>query len=462
MALGVVNRGSCVALTWDAERRCRGVRARRSGTGVTVERVWAADATGNTPLRSVLADGVRALDWDESCALVAGPQAAPLLVTDLLLPPLDRTATGKALAFELARRVPLPPEHLVWAYRALPAGPQAGTSRPVRLVCFREADWQQLLGELSGPGFTLDAILPPAAALDPVLTGLPVLLPTCGQERFLFAPTATGAREWLPAGETAAPGFGVPGQPLAAPGLTLAPEVEALSAPDQQEYLGAVVLALYGLGRDLERDRETWFAVPRELRLKRNRAARVAVVLLLAWFVVALGTFTVRRYNAAATYLAALRTERERLQNTVAEYGQRQSRWGFLESIEKECQEARFDQPRLTACLLELTRRTAPAAYAQSFSWSDGRIELELRTTDDTLDFVSVLEASPLLSEVITQRKSVDAENRIAVRLQMLAAMEPGADGAALAPPLAPTAPVPPPPPPPPPPAASAEEEPAE
>lgn len=439
-------RTCCLALTWDADRRCRGLRLRRAGDTYTVEKNWQAQAAEGQTLGACLSEGIRALGADETCSIAVGPTACVTGLTDLQMPRLAPLDLRKALAFELKRQVPVVSDHLVWGYRVLPGG-NGPQKHPVRIAYFRGSDWGKLLDELGGIVPGIDHLLPPAAAVDPVLAERALFVAGLQGTGFLLAPTANGAREITP---TAAPpdgAFGAGPTPLAMDKVTLGPDLSAAPAERQSEFAGALLLGLYALGRTAATDAATWLPIPRELRIRRNRAGRLAAVVLAAYFLLGLGTYIGLRTYEAHRYYQALRVQAAGLSRQIAALRTGKNDHEFLGKLQAEFKDATFGRPGFAACLLEITQLIGTDAWVQGLSWNDSKLEIELSTTNEKLDILPRLEASPLLAEVVPLRVTTDATTNTSTRrLQMTASFDPTQLG--MAPPPAPVSPLPPPPPP--------------
>ncbi|MBN2451033.1 MAG: hypothetical protein JXR77_11625, partial [Lentisphaeria bacterium] len=180
------------ALTWTAGGHCRGLAVRRSGRTCRVVACWEADAGADSSVAETLANGLRALGLGESTVLVVGAEDLAAGVVDLDIPALRADELRHAVAFELRRQAPLPDDRLAWAYRVIPG---AGNGKlHVRLYYLRQAVWERWLNDISGLGRGVDAVIPPVAALDPILGDTPVAFGN-GESGFLFAPRGGGCRD---------------------------------------------------------------------------------------------------------------------------------------------------------------------------------------------------------------------------------------------------------------------------
>jgi Tfp pilus assembly protein PilN len=421
-------RNLCVALTWDNARRVYGVRLRRLGTAIRVETCWSLETGEPADLGSRLAAGRNALGADETTTVVAGPAGLVVGVADLAMPKLGVAELRQALAFELARRAPVPPERLAWGWRVLP--PDAATaSQRLRLGFLRETEWRRLLDDLAGMGAGVDLCLPPILALDPALAGQPVFFPSDPDQPtgagFIFRTDATGNRiteAVAPAPETM---FGAPTVSLATAGVELAPAVAALEPAVQARFAGALILGLHGLSGQVAADVRTWLPLPRELRIHRNRTGRVAAVGLAAYLALVTAVAVGRRVADNARQLSQIKSELAQVQQKIAGFKAQRQEQEFLDKLEGEFRDARLDRPGFTACLAELTRIIPKDAWSQSVTWTDGRVELELLTANDTINPLSLLETSPLLGNVEPVRKSLDANKQTSWRVRAEAMNKP-------------------------------------
>lgn len=447
-----------IALAWSPDGDCRGVSMRRQGETSHVVACWQQKAAGADGVATCLAAGFRALQGDETYTIVAGPAGLNVAFADLQVPRLNDPDTRRALEFELPRHSPLTSDKLSWGYRALAAAP--GNKQSVRLVFMKEGAWRRLVDDAGALERGVDAILPVVAALDPVLSGQPVFIPVSpGVGGFLLTPKAHGERDVF-ALDQAPPGvFGAPPQPLALPGLELGP-LATLPAEQQQAFAAAVILGLYGLGRQPVADRRTWLPVPAEMRVQRNRVGRLVALFLCLYLVTVAavsGGFWLRR-NAA---------ELDRLHRDIATAKASRNALDpkdktdeLIATLDKEFKDLNLSRPPLTACLLDLSRDVDSDAWVTSFIWNNGKMEVEFSSGNENLDLVRKLEASPVLADVVPLRKNWDANNSVlSLRLQLMAARDTTAPAAAVdtpvdalpepadaPPPPAPPAPVPTPP----------------
>ncbi|MDX9980593.1 MAG: hypothetical protein RBU25_11265 [Lentisphaeria bacterium] len=399
-----LSRISCIALTWNTAGECRGVLVRGRGERLAVQAHWQARADASASLAECLAEGLARLGTGESALVVAGAADAACGIAETTVPPLKTTELRGALGFELARACPLPPDRIVWGYRLLPA--EKGKRVPARLFFLRQTAWEHWLESVGD--LKIDALVPPQAALDPVLAELDLVLAAANGERFLFTRTGKGGRAVRPADATT-PAFGNGPQPLAWDRLVPGP-LANLPADQQATYAPALVLAAYGTTRGLVDDRATGFPVPYNLQPRRNQLNRFLATALVVLLVSLAATAIWREIAARSTLLAELRAEQARLQQGI---DQRTASAGSVTeeatvALAKELEEARtdLDRPSLAAVLVELTETLGPNSWSHKFDWVDGAVTIDIEETDEDVDLVRNLEFSPVIGDVLEENKS--------------------------------------------------------
>lgn len=374
---------------------------RGRGDRVAVQAHWQAKADASASLAECLAEGLARLGTGENALVVAGAADAACGIAETTVPALKAAETRGALGFELARACPLPPDRIAWGYRLLPA--EKGKRTPARLFFLRQTAWEHWLESVGD--LKIDALVPPQAALDPVLAEQDLVLTAGSGERFLFARTGKGGRAVRPAGE-ATPAFGNGPRPLAWDRLVPGP-LASLPADQQASYAPALVLAAYGTSRCLADDRDTGFPVPYNLQPRRNQLNRFLAAALLVLLVGLATTAIWREVAARSALLVELRAEQTRLQRDI---DQRTTAAGSVTeeaivALARELKEARtdLDRPSLAAVLVELTETLGPNSWSHKFDWVGGAVTIDIEETDEDLDLVRNLEFSPVIGDVFQE-----------------------------------------------------------
>lgn len=418
--MGDYARKSCIALTWADDGRCWGVHLRHARRRLNVSLFWHSPAVDGQGVSSRLAEGFRVLQPRESTAVVAGGVGCHCGLVDLTMPKLGPDDLRSALSYELTKHAPISTDQLVWGYRLLPNGER--TQQRVRLVCMREADWGRWTDDVSGLGQGVDMILPPPAALDPVLSDVGVyLLDDVTANGFLFAPSAAGGREaLLSEPEDGGQVFGALPEPLSLPGLNLGGLAD-MPPEEQQAFAPAIVLAMYGMQRCVIQDMRTCLQVPYELRPRRNQASR-AVAVLLALFLLGVAGFGLgREYYAAHGLLVDLRKQVLLAEAEAESLEMTDDPTEMVKEVMGDLQDAVIERPSMAECLVELTSRIDDDAWVPSFQWTDGKIDLQIRTDEEDPALYDKLKVSPVLLDIVPLRTTVDnrsGETTIAVQMR--------------------------------------------
>jgi len=166
MALFRNNR--CVVFTWDPESRFCGVRCDRAGDTTRIRAFWQAQRKSGQSNAQLLQMGRAALDVDPDTTVIVGGISQKACFIDVTMPKIAPEDLRLALQFELTKFSPIQADELTWGYRIIGKAPE-GDLNLVRLVYFREEDWNDWLDASSGLGSGVDMIIPATAALDPVL-----------------------------------------------------------------------------------------------------------------------------------------------------------------------------------------------------------------------------------------------------------------------------------------------------
>ncbi len=400
---------SSIALTWTPAGLCRGVRVERVRDRGRVMQWWEAQKGADRSIAETLAEGRRALDPTGAVVVVAGGDDSTCGCFDLDMPALRPEELRSALTFEVRRCAPVADEKLTWAYRVLPGAP--GPRLRIRLYYVRQTVWEHWLNDVSALTHGLDMVIPPSAALDPVLAGESVCLGSEGC-RFFFDSGETGRREVLVAAEAAAPrsAFGCGLTPLAA-ACVEAGELSGQPADQQAGFAAAVVLAMYGISATFQADRRTGFELPYDLRPRRHRQSRLLAAVLAVYITVVTLYGAARLYADRRQQYAAAHQERLQVEEQMVETRKRlQADEGkLIEQLRLEIADLVQPRPSLAAVLAEITRRVGHSGWCTSLRWSEGAVSIQLRESQEIEDLERTLESSPLLGDVRQESKKVQA-----------------------------------------------------
>lgn len=409
---------TCIALTWDARHVCRGIKLVRRGDRVSVIAHWYSDASAKGEPSVALANGLRALGADANTAVLVGSDACDFGFADLVMPDLTRENLRNALRFQLNKHAPLSEDKLAWGFRV--TGRADADHVRVRLAYMPETQWRRWLDIASGLAHSVDAIMPAAAALDPLFSDTALYIDTENGQGYLFAPSGTG-REVLTANASNSAAFGSGDRPLEHDRLDVGPLVD-LPAGQQAAYAGAVVLGMYGTTSQLRQDKRTWFRVPDELQPRRHRASRRAAAALAVYACAILGFGLARSYVDGTRYMNELAARQADLRHRITRLIESEDPEAFVSALGEEVTALDLNRPTLFECLLTLTEQIPHEYWVSNMSWTDGKIELQIRSELDDLAFLDNLRDSPHLTDIVPTRKSVDHQNNMTLQVQMRAA----------------------------------------
>jgi hypothetical protein len=140
---------------------------------------------------------------------------------------------------------------------------------------------------------------------------------------------------------------------------------------------------------------------------------------LLAYLLAVAAFMLAREYRSAAAYLGEMHRDCARIEQKIANYEAADNPSEFLITLRKEMDDAHTPRPSMVEVLAELTQLVDKTAWIQNFNWTDGQVELQLSTLDDTLDIRQKLEDSPILGDVVPGQKTLGHSGVMILRLQM-------------------------------------------
>ena len=396
----IFSRTSCAAFTWDSTGECRGVLVQGRGDRVRVRAFWQAKAGPDSSVAECLRDGFAALGAGDSTLVVAGAADAACGLAEVEVPALKTTELRAALGFELARHCPLPSERVAWGYRVLP-GNAKRTRLPARIFYLRQAAWERWIEAVGG--LKLDAIVPPAAVLDPLLADVGVVLPVSGGESFLLSPDGHGGR-------TVAAADGKDDGAPAAWACVQPGPLAQLPPGEQASFAVAVLLGAYGVSSGFQADRAGGLPVPYNLQPRRNVLNRFLAAAMVAAIVVLVAVAFWREYAARSACLEALRRENADVQREIDSRSKAVAATseGALDVLAKEMREANLElsRPSLAAVLVELTETIGTDSWSYKFDWRDGGVAIEIEEGTEDVDLIGNLENSPLIGDVVEQSRA--------------------------------------------------------
>ena len=408
-----ISRGSCAAFSWTKDGQCRGVRLRSSSGGCRVEAFWCADCGGKaSAIAESLAAGRKELGLKDNDYCIAGPADGGWGMCDVNVPRLKNEELRQALSFELRKFTPVAAERMTWGYRVLPS---SGDGLHVRLFYARSDVWRKWIEAVTGLG-RIDMLAPAPLLLDPMLNSETVTYP--GRECFSYVPSASG-RDIVPAASGNDDGVGTVGSMLPCSNLDLGPLKDRGDA-EAVEYVHAISMALYGMGRELSKDAETMPDLPSNMKPRRYFLPQIACCVLLAAIVCCLGMGVTRgmqmrmaRLRLIRKDIGALQAEIKALKGTVTPNAVQAAK-----NLDAELDKYKFDAPELADVLIELSSAVKPPAWlAGSFDWSSDftsnivPVTFTMREPADSVanaDISSRLNRSTILGDVTESRSNVN------------------------------------------------------
>ena len=389
-------RNHSIALTWTSQN-CQAVRLAVSGSKCKVQAAWrGAIGENGASLAEILAHAWKAVGGDDSTYVIAGPRDTGWGMAAADAPAnLRGEELRNALAFELRKHTPLPPERLRWGFRRLPRA-KGDAQQPVRLVFATTDHWNAWMKAIDGLHH-VDALLPAPAALDPLFADTTVILPVPGSV-YAFEP-GEGGRVLAPRPESAPPSLAE-----ALPGLDLDAEaIDALPEEQRREFPAAVVLALYGLTASVSADRDTLFQLPEHFAAHRNIAVKFIAAAAAIYLLGLVVYWLAASFQATSAQIRLVDAEIVRTRNALNAINKLMSPKDAerIRLLRQELLDNTPDRPDFPVALLAITKTIPKDAWiAQSLDWRDGKISFQIQTPVKNLSLAQQLEESPWLGDV--------------------------------------------------------------
>lgn len=422
-----IAKSACAGFSWTPDGKCHGVLLRAASDGCKVASVWSVECSGKTSvIAENLAAGRKALGLGEKDYCIAGPANGGWGMGDVRVPSLKGEEMKAALSFELRKLTPLPVERLTWGYRVIADADSSGMCL-VRVFYVKTEVWRKWLEASSGLR-NVDMISAAPVLLDPMLDKETVVFP--GNEGFAYVPGATG-RDIMPASASGS-GAATMAEMLPCGNLKLG-ELEQLSAEKQAEYIPALVMAMYGLGKEISKDQDSMPALPSGFRPRRYFLLQAVACILVFVIIVCLGIGVLKGMQQRSARLRLIRKDMSAVQAEIKEMKNRTSPTALqaATNLEAELDKLKFDAPEMADVLIELTNEIkSPAWMAGSFDWSTDfssnvvPIVFTIREpAGDTAnaDISARLNNSPLLGDVAESRSTVNKAGQIERRFVLKA-----------------------------------------
>ena len=129
-----------------------------------------------------------------------------------------------------------------------------------------------------------------------------------------------------------------------------------------------------------------------------------------------------RGYIEGVRHLDELRSREAEIRRRIDQFTNGEGTRQFVSAMRENLVELNLNRPTLLQCLIELTENIPDEFWVSNFNWRDGEIELRIQSEQDDLTFLERLRESPLLTDVLPTRKTVDHENKVTFQVRMRAA----------------------------------------
>lgn len=405
-----------IGLTWTDDNTCYGVALISRGGQYIVTDYWRSDEQSSQEPLYAMPEGLKELQNEQNFFVTAGPVELELAFIDLVFPNLEAEDLRNALQFELNKHAPVAVEDLAWGYRFLEHS--EGRKNRIRLAYTADMRWKKWLDQVSGLHHGVDALMPPALVLDPLLHERDVFMKPPAKQGYLLRTNEQGMREIALTEHPSDEAFGAGSEPLKMEGLELN-ELRNLSASEQQKFTAPLLLAMYGLSSELEPDKKTWISLPEELRPQRYQVSR-RVAWSLGIYVIAAICFSLgMKGYESYTMLKHIRAQKQELRQQLKAQLGADFPTVLTDAVTKEVKEVSLERASMLRVLTELTERINKDWWVKDFRWRDNKIDIQVRSDKESADFLDKLKQSSIFKDVVPVRKTIDHRQQTTLHLQM-------------------------------------------
>lgn len=405
-------RNKCTAFSWDGNGQCRGVSLENNGNAISITGLWNAQCDYKpAALAENLANGKRALNVTEADYCLVSPYSGGWSIVDLEMPVLKGAELTAALAFELRKHTPLAPEQLTWGYRVLVQPTAQNKHQKIRLFYVKTETWRKWMTAVTGLG-RVDTVVPAPVVLDPSFAEKTVTFP--GKTFYSYKPSDNG-REILPTNQDVhSLNELLPFEELNAG------ELETLPIEEQLTYIPAIVMAAYGMTRELGNDTRTLPQLPTELKPRRYQGYRLAAAVLCAIIAICLCFGLMQAMQLRMTRLRLIKKDISAVEKEIKSL-QQNTNTKVKEAaklLEEEMSRYQIDAPALPDVLIELTETiNSPGWMAGPFTWSMDVSDSVIPVTfvlrepvgsTTNLDISTRLNNSPILGDVVETKSATN------------------------------------------------------
>ena len=263
----------------------------------------------------------------------------------------------------------------------------------------------------------VDALIPAAAVLDPLLGDRAVSFESVGDDAcFLLEPEGRGGRTVRLAklGFATQSAFGCGETPLQADGLELGP-LSAKTPDEQRAYTAAVLLAWYGVTEGLRTDRAYWPQLPVEMRPKRNRFLKYWTAGVAVYLVFILTLLITSHLHRNHTRLTRIENEAARLQEQINALQMNVLAEDPGIDLEQQFNDSGPKRVSMVETLAHLSALTDEQLWMTNFTWDHRdsyHVRLELRADQDSAELIQALKQTPLLVDMVP-RKNVSPSGQV-------------------------------------------------
>jgi hypothetical protein len=414
-------RKTCIGISWDKAGNVYGVRLacqRRGDKPEILDAVRIPESEGNS-FSNRLSNAYQKLSPGASETVIAGGFIAGSVCFELNMPRLSEQETKQALQYELPRYLPYPAEELIWGYRDI--GNEDSPLRHLRVYATIERNWSQLLSEFDAAGIKIDTIASPFMLFDDERHHSTQMFLPCLEDLFSFrkSKAKNELREMFRLDEKSEENsYGDQGCDFE--GLDLLTEACPENKDEIKKFIPCLMLAEYGCGSRLKKDKTGFQELPVSLIPQRFRFQKIAAIFLLGGLLLSMGFYGGRTWWDKARNLSLISREKRKINKRIKELDRFILAKSEFDILEQEIEEADLGNAELLHNMHSLSTKLPDNMWVSNLSARGRVIDLTIKSNSNEKEVLNGLDNAHRFSmSGLRKRQNSDGSFNIYLQLTL-------------------------------------------
>jgi hypothetical protein len=407
-ALEMFSPKGSAAIAWDIDFNVYGISLKTGAKGAReiVASTFQKSDNGIEGFSERLKKVYEELHPDKNSPIVAGGHMTGSVCFEIAMPKLADKELKQAIAFEIPRHIPYPPEETSWCYRVV--GEDKSGRLRLRIFAVIEREWTHFLSRFDASGIKADAIMCPFMAAEKSDASFLNLNGIDAEFGFVFDD------------ETFVP------EKIETVSIKSKDEkffenivgIDKLHGSENEAFEPCLMLADYALNRNFKKDCASSMDLPEKLMPQRFKFLKVAAIFLAVFTLLSGGGLVVRNAWGAHARLMAVSQEKARIKKLIVKLKKANTKHKELDELMQKVADAASSQEDALLCLHFLSEKLPAHMWVTSFSSSGAKINMTIKTDRDADNITSYIRNNPFFNtEDVRKRRNSDGSKYIYMRM---------------------------------------------